>query len=72
MKQTQPARPFEADYPPLMLCQVAALRAYAASHGDRWKDDLRHDWMDNGTDPALRRLRRTHGSRWRASFNLQH
>jgi hypothetical protein len=45
MKHTHPARPLEADYPPLMLCQVDALRFYAAAHGDRWKDDLRLDWL---------------------------
>jgi hypothetical protein len=55
--------PLEMDCPPLMLCQIAALRAYAAEHGDHWRDGCRSAWAGNTLDPALSRLRGTHGSR---------
>jgi hypothetical protein len=64
--------PLEMDYPPLMLCQIDALRAYAAEHGQCWKDDLRAAWVSNTLNPMLSRLRATHGSRWLSHFQLQH
>jgi hypothetical protein len=64
-------RPLEVDYPPLMICQLDALRAYASAHGAHWKDDLRWDWADPVTDPKLSRLRQTHGSVWLRKFQLR-
>jgi hypothetical protein len=64
--------PLELDYPPLMLCQIDALRAYAAEHGDCWKKDLRIEWTVATTDPLLKRLRQTHGVVWLKKFQLPH
>jgi hypothetical protein len=64
--------PLELDYPPLMLCQLDALRAYAAKHGVHWKDDLRAAWVTDTISPSLSRLRATHGSRWLSDFRFQH
>jgi hypothetical protein len=64
--------PLEMDYPPLMLCQLDALRAYAAEHGDHWKDDLRAEWVGDTLTPLLSRLCATHGSRWLSDFRFPH
>lgn len=64
--------PLEMDYPPLMLCQLDALRTFAAEHGDHWKDDLRAAWVSDTINPSLSRLRATHGSRWLSEFQFQH
>ncbi|MER9125430.1 hypothetical protein NKH81_20445 [Mesorhizobium sp. M0959] len=53
--------------------QLAAVQAYAAKHGRKWKSVLRDAWMgrppydDTGT---LRNLRNTHGSSWLEGFRL--
>jgi hypothetical protein len=54
----------EADYPPLMLAQVEALRAYARCHGRTWKAELRTEWMRASAEPLLHRLRNSHGPSW--------
>ena len=54
----------EAAYPPLMLEQAVALRAYAHRHGRSWKTKLWKDWMDATADPLLHQLRNSHGSVW--------
>lgn len=64
------AFPLELDYPPLMVCQVVALRGYAAQHGDRWKQDLRSEWTAATGHPLLNHLRQTHGSVWLEKFDL--
>lgn len=59
--------------PHLDADQIAALRAYAARHGRRWKSILNNVWMggspydDGGT---LRRLRNTHGPSWLQRYRL--
>ena len=47
----------EADYPPLMLCQIAALRAYAQANGPGWEQRLRTEWLNETVPPLLQRLR---------------
>ena len=66
------AFPLELDYPPLMLRQLDALRAYAAQHGNRWKQDLRLEWSSAAADPLLNHLRQTHGSIGLETFQLPH
>ena len=63
-------RAVEADYPPLMLDQTAALRVYACGHGRSWKTKLWVQWMDATADPLLHRLRSTHGPVWLDSLVL--
>lgn len=59
--------------PPLTDEQQAALQAYAARHGRRWKSILNNVWMggapydDGGT---LRGIRNTHGPSWLQSYRL--
>lgn len=65
-----PAPASLTDYPPLMLCQLDALRSYAQTHGAEWKEDLREEWGDPAMDARLSRLRQTHGSRWLRYFRL--
>lgn len=53
--------------------QVAALQAYAARHGRRWKRMLNNVWMggapyDDGG--ILHRRRNTHGPSWLHHFRL--
>lgn len=57
-------RVIEGGYPPLMLDQTAALRAYARGHGRSWKTRLWREWMDATTEPLLHQLRNTHGPAW--------
>ncbi len=59
--------------PPLTPEQEAALQAYAARHGRRWKSVLNHVWMggaphDDGG--ILRGLRNSHGPTWLHSYRL--
>ena len=59
--------------PPLTPEQEAALQAYAATHGRRWKSVLNHVWMgraphDDGG--VLRGLRNSHGPTWLQSYRL--
>lgn len=65
-----PAAAFQHDYPPVMLCQIDALRSYAQTHGAEWKDDLQEEWGNPAMDVRLSRLRQTHGSRWLRQFTL--
>lgn len=58
------ARVIEAAYPPLMLDQAAALRAYALRRGRSWKSKLWLEWMDATAEPLLHQLRNTHGPVW--------
>ena len=60
-----PAHPaVEADYPPLMLAQVEALRAYARRHGCSWKAELQAEWMRASAEPLLHTLCNSHGPSW--------
>ena len=59
-----PARAIEADYPPLMRAQAAALRGYAQAHGPGWKRRLQAEWLSATADPLLHRLCSTHGQAW--------
>lgn len=59
--------------PPLTPEQDAALQAYAARHGRRWKSILNNAWMggpphDDGG--LLRGLRNSHGPTWLQSYRL--
>lgn len=59
--------------PELDAEQVAALQAYAARHGRRWKSILNNVWMggapyDDGG--ILRLLRNTHGPSWLHRYRL--
>lgn len=59
--------------PPLNPEQEAALQAYAARHGRRWKSILNNVWMggaphDDGG--ILRGLRNSHGPTWLQSYRL--
>ncbi len=68
---TQEKKPsLGTDYPPLMLAQVAALRAYAHDHGRSWKARLRVEWVNATAEPLLHQLRNTHGPRWLERFDL--
>ncbi|MGI4796805.1 MAG: hypothetical protein ACRYG8_22685 [Janthinobacterium lividum] len=58
------ARIIEVDYPPLMLDQAVALRAYAQGHGRSWKIRLCVEWMNATADPLLHHLRNSHGPMW--------
>jgi hypothetical protein len=60
----------EADFPPLMLQQVDALRDYAGRHWRYWKEDLRDEWMGATAVPLLHHLRNTHGPYWLRRFKL--
>lgn len=60
-------------WPALSDDQEAALRAYAATHGRRWKSILSNVWMggpphDDGG--ILRGLRNTHGPTWLQFYRL--
>jgi hypothetical protein len=61
----------EADYPPLLLAQRAALRAYAIQHGRCWKEHLQADWMNATVEPLLHRLRNSHGPTWLLRLRLE-
>ncbi len=66
-----PAHPaVEADYPPLMLAQVEALRAYARRHGRSWKTELRAEWMRASAEALLHGLRNSHGPSWLKGYAL--
>ncbi|MBB5553345.1 hypothetical protein [Rhizobium lentis] len=59
--------------PPLTPEQEAALQAYAARHGRRWKSILNNAWLggppyDDGG--LLRGLRNSHGPTWLQSYRL--
>ncbi|MDQ2803945.1 MAG: hypothetical protein M3Y41_15200 [Pseudomonadota bacterium] len=44
----------DTDYPPLMLAQVATLRAYARDHGRTWEAKLWAEWMNTtANQPAM-------------------
>jgi hypothetical protein len=60
----------EADYPPLMLAQVEALRAYARRHGRTWKAELHAEWMRASAEPLLHGLRNSHGPSWLKGYAL--
>ena len=60
----------EADYPPLMREQLAALLAYAEDHGAEWKAQLRKDWLSPLLDPFLAHLQSSHGPVWLARFEF--
>jgi hypothetical protein len=60
----------EADYPPLMLAQVEALRAYATIHGRTWKVKLSAEWMRASAEPLLHGLRNSHGPSWLKGYAL--
>jgi len=50
--------------------QQAALAAFAALHGRRWKAELRRQWEAASTEPELHRLRNTHGPTWLDRYRL--
>jgi len=66
-------RPKRERLPPLDSEQEAALHAYAAKHGRRWKSILNNVWMggapyDDGG--ILGQLRNSHGPTWLQSYRL--
>lgn len=71
--ETRRRRPKRDRLPPLTPEQQAALQAYAARHGRRWKSVLNHVWTggtphDDGG--VLRGLRNSHGPTWLQSYRL--
>ena len=60
----------EADYPPLMVAQVEALRAYARDHGHSWRTELRAEWIRASAGPLLRSLHNSHGPSWLKGYAL--
>lgn len=71
--KTHAVRLARAVLPPLTPEQEAALQAYAARHGRRWKSVLSNAWMggppyDDGG--LLRGLRNSHGPTWFQSYRL--
>jgi hypothetical protein len=58
----------EAEYPPLMQAQAAALRDYARTYGARWKPMLRAEWLNDTAEPLLHSLRNSHGPFWLAAL----
>jgi hypothetical protein len=50
--------------------EVTALRQYATTHGRRWKDALRTEWMNASAIQPLHKLRNTHGPSWLITFKL--
>jgi len=67
-EERQVHRAMEADYPPLMRTQAAALRAYARTYGPRWKPMLRAEWLNETAEPMLHSLRNSHGPSWLAAL----
>ncbi len=63
-------RAMEADYPPLMQAQAAALRGYARAHGHGWRPLLRAEWLNDTAEPLLHSLHNSHGASWLAAFRL--
>ncbi|WP_245269838.1 hypothetical protein M728_005351 (plasmid) [Ensifer sp. WSM1721] len=73
MPETRRRRQKRDRLPPLIPEQEAALQAYAARHGRRWKSILNAVWMggaphDDGG--ILRGLRNSHGPTWLQSYRL--
>lgn len=71
--KTRTVRRTRETLPPLTPEQEAALQAYAARHGRRWKSILNNAWMggppyDDGG--LLRGLRNSHGPTWLQSYRL--
>lgn len=60
----------EADYPPLMREQLAALLVYAQDHGAGWKAELRKEWLSPLLDPLLAHLQSSHGPIWLGRFEF--
>lgn len=50
--------------------QRIALARYAVLRGPDWKEALRGDWMAARSEPALHRLRNTHGPAWLAGLTM--
>lgn len=50
--------------------QRIALARYAVLRGPDWKAALRGEWMAARSEPALHRLRNTHGPAWLADLAL--
>ncbi len=61
----------EAEYPPLMLVQLDALRRYAQQHGRCRKTRPRDEWMCASAEPLLHALRNSHGPGWLVGFELE-
>ncbi|WP_088678661.1 hypothetical protein [Rhizobium sp. R339] len=71
--KTRTVRRTRETLPPLTPEREAALQAYAARHGRRWKSILNNAWMggppyDDGG--LLRGLRNSHGPTWLQSYRL--
>ena len=45
--------------------------AYAAEHGNHWKDDLRAVWVGDAITPLLSRLRATYGPPRASNFHFR-
>ena len=67
----QATRPAELPYArTLTASQRIALARFAVLRGPGWKDALRADWMEARAEPALHRLRNTHGPAWLAELTM--
>jgi hypothetical protein len=49
---------------PITVDQLAAVRAFKAEHGYRWKSLLSWEWDRGDCEPELRQLRNALGPRW--------
>lgn len=50
--------------------EIAALQAYAAEHGRKWKAALLDDWMRAALTGELHALRNSHGPSWLMGHKL--
>ena len=57
-------------YPAITPAQQAALVAYAAANGRRWKSALNQDWVNARSTGELHALRNSHGPSWLAAYKL--
>lgn len=56
--------------PKLTPEQLAALQAYADSHGRTWKAQLNYEWMSGTATGALQQIRNIFGPTWLVRFKL--
>lgn len=56
--------------PELTAGEIAALQAYAAKHGRKWKASLLDDWMRAALTGELQALRNSHGPSWLTRYKL--
>lgn len=63
-------RRYDRYLPPPTPEQEEALWEFAKEHGERWKRELKLQWLDAAAPPLLHQLRNSHGPAWLASYTL--